>query len=106
MKAKILIMILGMLALTGCQGSGAGCGGCVTGFWTTTCNIPNSGGASESQFTMVADPWEVVGSYSYPGWDGNDGGCPTCSSTYATSSYSYVNTCSGGCGTYNVGPNW
>jgi hypothetical protein len=105
MKAKLLMLVFSMLLLAGCQGSGAGCGGCVSGYWSTSCNVPNSGGASESQFTQIANPWEVTGDYTYSGWDGNDGGCPTCGTTYYTSTS--VSSCGGGgCGAYSAGPNW
>ncbi|MES2219228.1 MAG: hypothetical protein V4501_12555 [Pseudomonadota bacterium] len=104
MKAKLLMLVFAMLILAGCQGSGAGCGGCVSGYWSTSCNIPNSGGASESQFTQVANPWQVTGDYSYSGWDGNDSGC-SCSTSYATGS-SCGSGCGGGGGWYSSGPNW
>jgi hypothetical protein len=108
MKVKLVMLVFSMLLLSGCQGSGAGCGGCVSGFWSTSCNIPNSGGASESQWTTIANPDDVVGTYHYSGYDGNTGGCPTCGdSSYFDTSYASTATCGGGgCGGYSVGPNW
>jgi hypothetical protein len=105
MKVKLLMIVFSMLLLSGCQGSGAGCGGCVSSYWSTTCNVPNSGGASESAFTAMGNPWEVVGSYQYSGYDGNTGGCPSCSTGYFDTSYAGSATCFG-CGGDSVGPNW
>jgi hypothetical protein len=104
MKAKLMMLIFSVLLLSGCQSAGQGCGGCVTGYWATSCNTPNSGGASESQFTTVGNPNEVVGDYSYSGYDGNSGGCS--SSSGGCGSYETSSCSTGGCGYFSAGPNW
>lgn len=87
MKAKLLIFILSFVALTGCCSTGSnGCGGCQSSYWSTTCDVPNSGGAAESAFTDVGSV------------------CPAGNCECHVCNVGYYSNCKS-CGAY-AGPNW
>lgn len=112
MKVNFLILVCSLGLLTGCCTTGScggdsssGCGGgCVTGYWSTTCSVPNSNGASESGFVDVGNPY-LAGQYNSDNYNGYVGGAPagcrTCDDAGSISSCG-----AGGCGTYSAGPNW
>jgi hypothetical protein len=91
MKAKLLIIVSCLVMLSGCS-TYSPCTGCEVGYWSTTCDIPNSGGASEAAFTDIA-------------YDGTPGDCCTFGNHAACDStcfkYGGDCSCSGG-----SSPNW
>jgi hypothetical protein len=78
MKAKVIMVLFSFLILTGCCSNGCGtCGGCDVGYWSTSCPVPNSGGASEAAFTDIANVCQDGSgcARSYYSAGCNSGGC-------------------------------